>query len=82
MNGSKEIGISEDSLKNAGKCKKNHSCLSGQRYDLCKVELNVDDKIHFVKCMNNEPCSYRISFGYSYVCLCPVRKELFDRYNI
>ena len=82
MNGSKEIRISEDSLKNAGKCKKNHSCLSGQRDDLCKVELNVDDKIHFVKCMSKESCPYRIYFGYSYVCLCPVRKELFNRYNI
>ena len=82
MNGSKEIRISEDTIKNAGKCRKGHSCLSGQRDDLCKVELNVDDKIHFVKCMSNESCAYRISFGYSYVCLCPVRKELFNRYNI
>ena len=82
MNGSEEIRISEDILKMADKCRKNHSCLSGQLDDLCKVELNVDDKIHFVKCMTQEFCPYRISFGYSYVCLCPVRKELFDRYNI
>ena len=82
MNESKEIEITGESLKKTGKCRKNHSCLSGERNDLCKVELNVDNKIHFVKCVNNEPCAFRISFGYSYICSCPIRKELFDRYNI
>jgi len=82
MDGSTQIRITEDIKEKAGKCRKNHSCLSGKRDDICKVELNVEDKIHFVKCMSSEPCSYRISFGYSYVCLCPVRKELFNRYNI
>jgi hypothetical protein len=82
MDGSNKIKISEDTLKKAGKCKKNYSCLSGKRDDICKVELNVEDKIHFVKCMSIEPCTYRISFGYSYVCLCPIRKELYNRYNI
>ncbi len=82
MNGLKEIKISEETVKMAGKCKKNYSCLSEKGADICKVELNVEDKIHFVKCMSIEPCSYRISFGYSYVCICPVRKELFNRYNI
>ena len=82
MNGLKETRITEETLKMADKCRKNHSCLSGQRDDLCEVELNVENKIHFVKCLGNEPCPYRISFGYSFVCLCPVRKELFNRYNI
>jgi pyrroline-5-carboxylate reductase len=74
------VRINEEVLKNTSKCKKDFSCLAGM--SLCQVELNVGDKIHFVKCMSNEPCNYRISFGYSFVCLCPVRKELFNRYNI
>ncbi len=73
------IKMNEDILKTATKCKKNLSCLSGT--DICKVESCIEDKIHFIKCMNSEPCDYRISFGYSYVCICPVRKELFNRYN-
>lgn len=82
MNGSKEIRITKDILEKTDKCRKDHSCLSGQLENLCKVELNVGDKIHFVRCLSHEFCSYRISFGYSDVCLCPVRKELFNRYNI
>jgi hypothetical protein len=74
------IKIDEDILKTASMCKKNLSCLSGS--DICKVEFCVDGKIHFIKCMNLEPCHYRMPFGYSFVCRCPVRKELFNRYKI
>ncbi len=73
--------IDEDVLKNATKCKKDFSCLSGEK-ELCRVELCVDNKIHFIKCVDNIPCSYRIPFGYSYVCICPVRKELHNQYRI
>ncbi len=74
--------ISDEIIKNTTKCKKKFSCLSGERNNLCNVELNIEDKIYFVKCMNNKHCEYRIAFGYSFVCLCPVRKELFKLYNI
>ncbi len=77
-----DILISEATLKKTTKCKKGFSCLKGDRENMCRVELNIGDKIHFVKCMGDVPCDYRVAFGYSFVCLCPVRKELFNRYNI
>ncbi len=73
--------IDEDVLKNTTKCKKNFSCLTGET-NICRVELCVANKIHFIKCVDNLPCGYRIPFGYSYVCICPVRKELHNRYGI
>ncbi|MDP2845570.1 MAG: hypothetical protein Q8N79_05800 [Candidatus Methanoperedens sp.] len=76
------LKIREEILKSATKCKKDFSCLSGERKDLCKVELCIGDKLHFIKCMNSNPCSYRTTFGYSFVCTCPVRKELYIRYNL
>ncbi len=76
-----DIQISE-TIKNATKCRKGFSCLNGNRENMCKVELNIGDKIHFVKCIDDKPCDHRVPFGYSFVCLCPVRKELFNRYNI
>ncbi len=76
-----DIEIGPEILERTTKCKKDFSCLSDKK-TICQVELNVDDKIHFVKCMSAEPCDYRISFGYSFVCLCPVRKELFNRYDV
>ncbi len=76
-----DIEINENILKATTKCKHGFSCLSGKK-DVCKVELSVDNKIHFIVCLDNLPCSYRIPFGYSYVCTCPVRKELYNRYGI
>lgn len=74
--------INEEILKNTTKCNKNFSCLSGNRNELCMVEYNVKDKIHFIKCTNTKFCSYKISFGYSYVCTCPTRKEIYNRYKL
>ena len=36
----------------------------------------------FIKCKDEEHCNYRISFGYSsYLCTCPVRHEIYRKYN-
>ncbi|VVB86680.1 Uncharacterised protein [uncultured archaeon] len=75
------IKVSEDALKKT-KCKKDFSCLSGERTDLCMVEYCVNGEIHFLRCMYNSRCGYQIPFGYSSVCTCPVRKELYNRYKI
>ncbi|MCX9011739.1 MAG: hypothetical protein OIN66_11535 [Candidatus Methanoperedens sp.] len=82
MNPKTDIKISEDILKKTSRCKKNFSCLSGEISTLCKVEFCIEDKIHFIRCVTTMPCSYKIPFGYSYVCICPVRKELHNRYKI
>ncbi len=46
------IGIeaSEDAVKKTTKCRKNFSCLSDR--EICKVELCIDNKIHFIKCVD------------------------------
>ena len=75
------IKINEDVIKKTTKCKKNISCLSSGR-ELCQVELCVENKIHFIKCKSDEFCNYRVPFGYSHVCVCPVRKELYNVYKI
>jgi len=75
------IEVDEDIIKQTTKCRKNFSCLSGER-PFCTVELCIENEIHFIKCAGNESCIYRVSFGYSYVCICPVRKELYNRYKI
>jgi hypothetical protein len=82
MDSKTDFKVSEDTLKKTTRCKKAFSCLSGKSSDLCKVELCVDEKIHFIRCVGSEPCSYKVPFGYSYVCICPVRKELYNRYGI
>jgi len=38
--------INDDFIKNANKCKKDHSCLSGDATSLCKIEFCIEDKVH------------------------------------
>ena len=75
------IKVDDDIIQQTTKCGKNFSCLSGEK-PICSVELCIDNKIHFIKCVSNKSCSYRVPFGYSDVCTCPVRKELYNRYKI
>ena len=73
--------VDDNIIKGTTKCKKKFSCLSGET-TLCSVELCIENKIHFIKCVSKESCNYRISFGFSYVCNCPVRKEIYNKYKI
>lgn len=74
------IKVDDNILQKTTKCRKKFSCLSGETP--CGVELCIDNKIHFIKCVSNKSCNYRVSFGYSDVCTCPIRKELYNRYKI
>jgi hypothetical protein len=77
-----EFKVSADIIKETTECKYNFSCLSGEKGCLCEVEKNFFDKILFVKPIENAFCDYKISFGYSYTCSCPVRMEIHNRYKV
>lgn len=76
------IKISDEAQQAATKCRKELSCLSDDREDMCIVEDCVKGDVHFVKCLNHESCLYQYAFGDKFVCCCPVRKELFNKYKI
>ncbi|GBD97794.1 MAG TPA: hypothetical protein ENG83_03210 [Nitrospirae bacterium] len=76
-----EFKIKADILNETDKCRENHSCLNGDKDCLCEVEDSFSNKIVFIKPVNNAACDYRMSFGYSFVCNCPTRKEIFNLYK-
>jgi hypothetical protein len=63
-------------------CDSNYSCLNDGKSCLCEVESVVNDKLFFIKPDNPVSCNHMTSFGYSYYCNCPVRKEIYRLYNI
>ncbi|MBI5097786.1 MAG: hypothetical protein HZB30_00920 [Nitrospirae bacterium] len=78
-----KFAIGEDIIKNATKCRSNFSCLSGENGCLCEIEDFAGEKIHFIIPGNaTEICDYRMGFGYSYLCNCPVRKEIYNQYKV
>jgi hypothetical protein len=76
------FNIDDTIIKKTTRCKKNFSCLSDKRKELCRVIRNVEDKVHFVECLDIKSCSYRLPFGDAFFCTCPVRKVIYTKYKI
>ena len=73
--------VSDDILSST-KCTRNFSCLHGETDCLCEFNDAIDNKLLFVKPKKNIMCKYMLSFGYSYLCSCPTRKEIYHLYKI
>ena len=76
------LKIDDAIIKKTTRCNKDFSCLSDNRKELCRVTRTVENKVHFVECHDTESCSYRLAFGESFFCTCPVRKDIYDTYKI
>lgn len=76
------FNVDDSIIRKTTRCEKHLSCMSETRTELCKITRNVEDKVYFVKCEENESCSYRLSFGDSFICNCPVRKAIYNKYNV
>jgi hypothetical protein len=76
------LKIGRKALNETVKCGNDFACLSSEKNCLCKVEDNLDNKIVFIKPIKKSACNYRMSFGYSFVCSCPTRKEIYKQYKI
>ena len=77
-----DIIIDEETIEKTTNCDKNFNCLSNELHVYCPVKRCVDGKVHFIKCLEGNSCTYMLRFGDSYMCTCPVRKEIFKRYKI
>jgi hypothetical protein len=62
----------------ATKCRNDFSCLTGGTACTCKVSKLMAGKILFMEPMPSRPCEYKISFGTSIICNCPVRRKLYQ----
>ena len=77
-----EIRISDAIIEQATKCDRRFSCLTGNLEGSCRTRKCVADEVLFVEDGKDEACAYLRSFGSSQICLCPVRKEIYRRYEI
>ena len=57
-------------------------CSYPSRHDNpCEVESLIHDML-FVKASHATLCPYRTSFGSSFACYCPKRKEVYEKYGV
>ncbi|MCX6295556.1 MAG: hypothetical protein NTX97_05740 [Bacteroidetes bacterium] len=74
--------IDKKVLAQATACIKSISCLNKSSSSLCEVVECLNNTIYFLNCAATNTCNYKVSFGISNTCTCPVRKEIFDKYNV
>lgn len=75
--------IDESIIKQTKHCAHDFECLENVNY-LCriaKVESCIDNSVLFIECPKNW-CEYKLNFGYSAICNCPVRKEIYNKYKL
>jgi hypothetical protein len=76
-----KYNISEETLINTTKCSHNFRCLRDDDFQVCEPEEYVSDELLFVDTKSNIPCSYKLPFADSCICHCPVRKEIYRKYE-
>jgi len=83
-----KFDISADVLNRTTKCPSDFYCLNSgsdpkcsESMTMCPVEVHIENSVLFVRAPHNLLCSYKIHFGTSYICTCPVRYEISKRYN-
>jgi len=62
-------------------CTKNFKCLQNGNCNYCQITRAVSKEVHFVNCPDSD-CSYKMSYGESWICNCPTRKEIYNKYGI
>ncbi|MBF0607937.1 MAG: hypothetical protein SFH39_17545 [Candidatus Magnetobacterium sp. LHC-1] len=75
------LNIRDEVLKEAAECRKEQQCIKNRVEWLCKVDIFVNDNVLFVRCLDANYCSYRLPFADTFVCNCPVRKEIYNLYR-
>lgn len=75
-----EIEVSEETRQRTDKCWRGFACLSGDKEFVCPVGDCVGDVL-FVERARETYCPYDVTFGYSHICSCPIRREIYERYG-
>ena len=81
------LKVSDEAIEKTTKCSWNYSCLEDNNSpkcsvnkSMCEVENTLENYL-FVD-WNHEDCHYKLEFGDSFICRCPVREEIYERYNM
>lgn len=65
----------------AHRCEDSHRCLNDCGVQLCQIDTaTVGGEVIFVDPEKCGSCTYRVSFGFSAICSCPVRKAIYKKY--
>ena len=74
--------ISEDTIKRTSKCSYNFECLNNDKCDTCRIDKEISGSLLIKYLSSKDFCNYFLFFGSRSICMCPVRVEIYRRFNI
>ena len=81
-----KLKISKETLEKTTKCLRDFQCLDSDKkdicIDMCTIDTFINDVLFLKDRLHDIYCHYKMSFGYSYICNCPTRKEIYEVYKI
>ncbi|MGD2165440.1 MAG: hypothetical protein PVH50_07910, partial [Anaerolineae bacterium] len=75
-----KFDVSEKTRQETEKCWRSFACLARDGHHICQVRDCVG-QVLFVERNAQTYCPYDVTFGYSHICSCPVRREIYERYG-
>lgn len=76
------LQVSDKAREETTKCPFSFQCLQDEKRCMCVIERCLEGNGCFLETVKPQDCPYKMSFGYSYMCHCPIRIELYHRYKI
>jgi hypothetical protein len=84
----KKYVIDKEIINSAKSCHQMYKCLEGDSSKMCTVDLSADLENNplVILCNNQKQCNYKADYcsvecTYS-VCTCPVRQEIYFKYQL
>ena len=75
------LQVSDKTRQRTEKCWREFVCLSDSENGPCAVRSCVRGVL-FVTRRTTAYCPYDVAFGFSHICSCPTRQEVYDRYGV
>ena len=74
--------VNEEIKCSATACINKHECLIWPKDKFCTVTSTVNDNKLFVYCKHEKECPYKHLIENRILCTCPVRLEIYQKYNV
>jgi hypothetical protein len=83
------LEVNSQSMKKTAHCYFSFNCLNDKEHPkccndnpLCHVTTEIGTDMLYVDCNSDCNCSYKFNLKAGCVCICPVRYEIYKRYNM
>ena len=73
--------VREATKKEATKCLYEFECLNNDKWNTCSIDEAVPGGLFVKDLCKQKFCNYSLYFGVHNICICPVRREIYELYK-